>query len=173
MMPVEQALGQAWTWNRPHVGRRRWELRAGAELVATLDQVSWLGTHMHAVTAAGERALRHEGWLRGRIRVSDASGASGATIAVFHPAWFGGGRLVFEGGATLTWARADFWGRRWAFRDADGHDQVLFVRRPSWFRSTTDVEVSDAGRQRPELADLTLVGFYLLLSMQRQAHAAH
>lgn len=170
MKPVEQAFEQAWIWNRPQVGRRRWELRSGTDLVATLDQVGWLGTRMRAVTAHGERALRHEGWLRGRIRVTEAAGA---TIAVFHPAWFGAGRLVFEGGATFAWARADFWGRRWVFRDADGHDQVLFVRRPSWFRSTTSVEVSDAGRRRPELADLALAGFYLVLSMQRQAHAAH
>lgn len=170
MKPVELAFEHEWTWNRPHVGRRHWELRSGTEVVATLDQVSLLGTHMAATTAAGTRDLRHEGWLRGRIRITDAAGA---TLAVFHPSWFGRGRLVFEGGAVLEWARADFWGRRWAFRDGDGHDQVRFVRRPSWFRSTTTVEVSDAGRQRPELADLTLIGFYLLLLMQRQAHAAH
>ncbi|MFN8588456.1 MAG: hypothetical protein U0704_11735 [Candidatus Eisenbacteria bacterium] len=170
MKPVEQAFEHEWTWNRPSVGRRHWELRSGDDLVATLDQVSLLGSRMAAATAAGARELRHEGWLRGRIRLTDAEGA---TIAVFQPSWFGRGRLELAGGGALEWARADFWGRRWAFRDANGLDQVRFVRRPSWFRSTTTVEVSDAGRQRPELADLTLVGFYLLLMMQRQAHAAH
>ncbi len=170
MKPLEQAFEHEWTWNRPKVGRRHWELLSGGEVVATLEARALLGSRMAAVTAAGEREIRHEGWFRGRIRMTDGAGA---TIATFEPGWFGGGRIVFPGGATLLWKRVDFWGRRWAFRDADGHDQVVFVRKPSWFRATTLVQVSDAGRHRPELADLVLAGFYLLLLMQRQAHAAH
>lgn len=170
MKPLEQAFEHEWTWNRPHVGRRHWELLSGGECFATIEARSLLGSRMKAVTSAGEREIRHEGWFRGRIRMTDAAGE---TVATFEPSWFGSGRIVFPGGAELNWARVDFWGRRWAFRDADGHDQVVFSRKPSWFRSTTHVEVSDAGRRRPELADLVLAGFYLLLLMQRQAHAAH
>lgn len=169
-LAFEACLGEEWTWTRPRLSQRRYELSAHGELLAALESRSWFGTRMTALTAAGERLLRHEGLLRGRVVLSSAERES---LAVFHPAWFGAGAVSFASGLELAWKRVDVWGRRWEFRDANGLAQVTFTRRPAWMRSTTSVTVSDAARGRPELADLVLLGYYLLLLMQRQAHAAH
>lgn len=168
--PLDQAFDREWTWTRPRIARRHWELRAGDDVLATLEARAWVGSRMVGETAAGARALGHQGWFRGRVLLTDPGGAR---IATFEPAWFGHGRAHFESGLSLQWTRADFWGRRWEFRDSDGLVQLAFLRRPSWFRSTTTVQVSDAGRKRPELADLVLLGYYLLQLMQRQTQAAH
>lgn len=170
MKTFEEAQDREWVWTRPRIGRRHWELRAGDDILATLESRAWIGSRMTGKTALGVRGLGHEGWFRGRVRLTDAAGAE---LATFQPSWFGRGIVRFGAGAPLEWKRADFMGRRWEFRDENGLPQVALIRRPAWFRSTTTVEVSDAGRKRPELADLVLLGFYLLQLMQRQAHAAH
>ncbi|MCC6649589.1 MAG: hypothetical protein IT348_00410 [Candidatus Eisenbacteria bacterium] len=170
MKPLDQAFDREWIWTRPRIARRHWELRAGDDVLATLEARAWVRSRMAGETAAGARSLAHHGWFRGRVLLTDAAGA---TIATFQPAWFGHGQVNFVDGPSLRWTRADFWGRRWEFRDGDGLVQLSFLRRPSWFRSTTAVQVSDAGRKRPELAELVLLGFYLLQLMQRQTQAAH
>ena len=50
---------------------------------------SLLGSRM-AVTSAGEREIRHEGWFRGRIRMTNRRREP---VATFEPSWFGTGRM--------------------------------------------------------------------------------
>lgn len=160
-----------WVWTRPKLLSRVWELRAGDEVVATLESRSWLGVHMTGETAAGRWDLRHEGLLRGRA-VLRREGEEAERL-VFRPGWFGAGEIRRAGGEPLLWKRGDVWGRRWRLLDRDGHAQLEFTRRPAFLKSSTAVEASDAGRALGDLAELVLLGFFLVRMLERQAHAAH
>lgn len=159
-----------WVWARPKLLSRHWDLRAGDDVVATLESRGWLGVRMAGANASGRWDLRHEGLFRGRTVVRREG--EQAEHLVFRPRWFGAGEIHCAGGTVLPWKRADMWGRRWLVLDADGHVQLEFTRRPAFFKSSTAVAASDAGCKRPEMPELVLLGFFLLRMIERQAHAA-
>ncbi len=168
MKPLAEVAGREWVWSRPRLLTRRWELKAGDDVVATLDSLGFLGGGARAVTAAGTWRFRHIGLLRGRLEVLGEDGAT--ALGTFRPGWFGAGTLEW-GDRRLRWHRDDFWGRRWEFVDEHGHSLVAFIRRPAFVRSTTAVEPTEAGRGCEQLPLLAVLGFQLLMVMQRQAHA--
>ncbi len=169
MKAFAEAFDSAWTWKRPRLWHRRYELRAGDEVLAVLESRSPLGPGMGAESAGGHWRLRHEGLLRGRVHVTNTAETGDA--AVFHPRWFGAGDVSTREGQALRWHRADFWGRRWEFVDAGGLARLVFERAPGILSPDTRVEVSESARHDPELEPLVLLGFYLLLLMARQSHA--
>lgn len=171
MKPLLEALDREWIWTRPKLMSRVFELRAGDDLLATLEVRSWLGSHMVGETAGGRWDVRHEGLLRGRC-VLRREGERTDHL-VFRPRWFGAGEVTTPGGDVLTWKRGDFLGRRWRLLDRDGHVQIEMVRRPAFFKTSVLVAVSDAGRRWAELPELVLLGFFLLRMLERQSQAAH
>ena len=170
MKPFSECFGTDWVWSQPKLFRRFYELRAGEELLATIESRAIFNSAAIATTSTGRSLLRHAGLFRGCVLLS-AEDAGEARIT-FQPGWFGAGSVRCAGGRELRWKRADLWGRSWRFEDAAEASVLAFVRRPSWFRAAVSVEPGEAARALPELADLALLGFYLLLLMQRQAHAA-
>jgi hypothetical protein len=121
---------------------------------------------------AGERwRLRHEGLLRGRVRVVHEGHAGDE--ALYRPRWFGAGDVTTRRGRVLRWHRADFWGRRWEMVDSGGLAWVVFTRTPAFLSLDTRVDVAEHAHQDPELAPIVLLGFYLIVLMARQVHAAH
>lgn len=170
MKPFIESFGAEWVWSQPRLFRRFYELRAGEEVLATVESRAIFNSGAIATTTAGRSVLRHAGLFSGTVLLS-AEDTREARIT-FLPGWFGKGVARCAGGRELLWRRADFWGRSWRFEDANELPVLSFVRRPSWFRAAVLVEPSEVARGIPELADLTLLGFYLLLLMQRQAHAA-
>ena len=171
LKPLAGAHGEAWLWTRPKVWRRRYELRAGSDLLAVLESRATLRSDTSVETATGRWRMRHEGLLRGRVRVVHEGHAGDA--ALFRPRWFGAGEVTTARGDILHWQRADFWGRRWRMVDSGGLARVTFSRAPAFFSLDVRVEVGAHAHADPELEPLVLLGFYLLLLMARQAHAAH
>lgn len=170
MKPILGSSAGEWVWTRPKVFRRLYELRAGDDLVATLESPSLFSSAAIATTSDGQSLLRHTGLLRGRVLLTDLAG--GEPRIRFQPGWFGAGTVHCSDGGEWTWKRSDFWGRTWCFESASGTPLLSFVRRPAWFRTAVAVEPSPEARRLAELPDLALLGFYLLLLMQRQAQAA-
>jgi hypothetical protein len=170
MKPFAEALEREWAWKRPGMWRRRFELRAGGELLAVLESRAPLGATLWGQTAGGEWQVRHMGLLRGWVRVTPAGG--GDAVAEFHPRWFGAGDVTTRGGQALRWHRADFWGRRWEMVDSGGLMRLAFERGPGFLNPDTFVRLSPAARADPELEPLVLLGFYILLLMVRQAQSA-
>lgn len=164
-------LGEPWLWTRPKLWRRRYELKAGAELLAVLESRSSFRSDTVVETATGRWRMRHEGLLRGFVRILHEGHAGDA--ATFRPRWFGAGDLTTQRGDVLRWHRGDFWGRRWEMMDSGGLMRIAFARAPAFFSLDTRVEIAEHARRDPELEPLVLLGFYLLLLMARQAHAAH
>lgn len=168
---LSNAFGEAWMWTRPKLWRRRYELRAGADVLAVLESRASLRSDVSVESATGRWRLRHEGLLRGRVRVIH-EGHSG-DAALFRPRWFGAGDVTTQRGDVLRWHRGDFWGRRWEMVDTGGLSRLTFARAPAFFSLDIQVQVAEHARRDPELEPLVMLGFYLLLLMARQAHAAH
>ena len=169
MIPFAEAPATPWTWRRPHLWSRRYELRAGDALLASLETRSVLSSVMVGETTHGQWLLRHAGLLRGRVQVLVPG--TGAELAAFRPRWFGAGDVTTAAGQSLRWHRADFWGRRWELADAGGLARITFERMPAFLSPDTAVNVSEAARDDTELEPLVLLGFYLVLLMARQSHA--
>ena len=170
MKPFAGSFGSDWVWKRPQMWRRQYELRAGGELIGRLESRSMLGGSMWGETASGAWRVRHVGLLRGRSLIT----AEGATepAAQFQPRWFGAGDVVTARGQRYRWHREDFWGQRWAMVDSGGITHLSFARSPAFLTLDTRVTVADSARRDEELEPLVLLGYYLLLLMVRQSHAA-
>lgn len=164
------SFGSEWIWKRPQMWRRQYELRTGGELIARLESRSLPGGSMWAETASGSWRVRHVGLLRGRSRVT-AEGATEPAVE-FRPRWFGAGDIETARGNRFRWHRADFWGQRWAMVDSGGLRYLAFARSPAFLSLDTRVDVADHARDDAELEPLVLLGYYLLLLMVRQSHAA-
>lgn len=171
MVPFAGAYGAAWTWKRPRLLRRSYELRAGESLLATLEMRALLRADMQGRTASHLWRLRHEGLFRGRVRVVREGARDDE--AIFRPRWFGAGDITTRSGAVLRWRRGDFWGRRWVMVDTGGLPWLTFTRTPALLSLDTQVEPGEHARRDPELEPLVLLGFYLLVLMARQVHASH
>ena len=170
MKPFTGSFDTEWVWRRPQMWRRQYELRAGGELIARLESRSMLGGSMWGQTATSAWQARHVGLLRGRSLVT-AEG-SAAPAVEFRPRWFGAGDIVTARGNRFRWHRADFWGLRWTMVDSGGLDWLTFARSPAFLTMDTNVGVSPGARADAELEPLVFLGYYLLLLMVRQSHAA-
>ena len=171
LQPLREALGADWLWTRPKMWRRRYELRADRALLAVLESRATLRSDTVVESATGRWRMRHEGLFRGRVRVLHEGHAGDA--AVFRPRWFGAGDITTARGDVLRWHRTDFWGRRWEMVDSGGLARVTFSRAPAFFSLDVRVDVAAHARADSELEPLVMLGFYLLLIMARQSHAAH
>lgn len=174
MRPFAEVAETRWSWKRPRLFTRRHELMAGEDTLAVLEARSLLRSAMLGTTAGGQWRLDHVGLLRGQVRVTpmDAGQPAAEPVVTFRPRWFGAGDVTTAGGQSLRWHRADFWGRRWGFVDSGALTRIAYERAPGLLRADTHVLVSDSARGDPELEPLVLLGFYLLLLMARQSHAA-
>lgn len=170
-LPFAAAHDRPWVWKRPRLWRRRYELLAGDALLGTLESRSALRSAVAGETAGERWRLRHEGLFRGRVRVVHEGHAGDE--ALYRPRWFGAGDVTTRRGRVLRWHRADFWGRRWEMVDSGGLAWVVFTRTPAFVSLDTRVDVAEHARKDPELAPIVLLGFYLIVLMARQVHAAH
>ena len=170
MKPFLASFQADWLWRRPQVWRRRYELRAGTELIARLEARALMGGSMRGETASGAWVVRHVGLLRGRSVVARPDAREPA--AEFRPRWFGAGDVDTAGGRSFRWHRADLWGQRWELVDPGGIACLRFERSPAFLSLDTRVHVADSMRADAELEPLVLLGYFLLLLMVRQSHAA-
>ena len=171
LLPFAGAHDHEWVWKRPRLWRRRFELHAGDELLAVLESRSALRSDIAGETAGARWRLRHEGLLRGLVRV--VREGHGGDEALYRPRWFGAGDVTTRKGQVLRWHRADFWGRRWEMVDTGALPWVVFTRTPTFFSLDTRVDVADHARNDPELQPVVLLGFFLIVLMARQVHATH
>jgi len=148
-------------WMQPQATVRAFELRAGEEVVGTLQWSNRFGSLADAVAAESHWTLKRTGFFNPRISVR-AYGRD-TDLAVFIPQWTADGVLEFASGQRLLWSGSGFWRSRWSFKSASGERLVDFEPCDSLFKKSASVKVTPTGLAMAELSLLVSLGWYLML----------
>ena len=162
MRPIDDVITQELTWTRAGALQRTYELRAGAEVVATVRCAQWWGAC--AVVEAGDSCwtFRRVGFWHPRVTVRGVG--SETDLATFHARGMGRGMLDlsptrrFQRVATIFSPTSPI---QWTWQQTDGTPLVL-VRPYGLMKIRGKVEIKPAAAALPELDLLLTLGWYLL-----------
>lgn len=155
-------------WTQPARSKQAFELRATSDVVATLQ-------FERASLATGEAAeqgwtFKREGFWHPQITVRLAG--SDANLAVFKPAWTGGGMLELPEGRVLKFSAANFWHSQFSWLDPSGKPLVQFKSHPGLLRMEGQLDIAPDAIALSELPLLVVLGWYLLILFARDAAVA-
>ena len=162
---IAEVADQELVWIQPARLTQSFELQASDEVVATLE-------FQRASLASGETAdqrwtFKREGFWHPQVtvRVPD----SDANVAVFKPAWTGGGTLEIPQGRQLRFGAANFWHSQWDWLDAQNQPLVHFKSHQGLLKVEGEVTIEASAVKSPDLPLLVVVGWYLLVLFARDA----
>ncbi len=171
MIPIRANLLNGLEWRQPGAFSRAYELKSGDSELAGLAFQKVLGTLARAWTLDAAWTFKRSGILTpvvtARVEGSEAD------IATYHPKWTHHKGLVsLAGGETLEFRTTNFWASEWALLDAQGAE-VLRFHNKGLLHHGANVEVSEAGKARADIALLLALCWYILvLHMQDSTVAA-
>ncbi len=169
MESLARYAGRELRWELSRSAKRTYELRADAEVVATLYQPSrWRATRL-GIAADGQWTFARVGMFRPRIVIADAS--SGAEVArLARSSWSGKASLALPDGSQYQWRSGSAWGSKWAWLDASGQPLLRF-RQFGAFRPQCAVTVEPSAAASQHLALLAMLGWYLIMQMNEESAA--
>lgn len=165
---IAEVADQPLVWVQPARMQQAFELHAPNEVAATLR-------FERASLARGEAAdqqwtFKREGFWHPQVTIRMPG--SDANVAVFKPAWAGGGTLEFPEGRVLRFGAANFWHTQWDWADPAGQPLVHFKSHGGLFKTEGEVEIESSARAVGELPLLAVLGWYLLILFARDSAAA-
>lgn len=143
--------------------RRRAELRAGDDIVGTLERQSWWRQHVLLTAAEGQWMLRWSGWFARQAVVTTNGRAGEREIGRYRAGWRGDGTLALPDGRELQLTRPRGWRRARTLCD---NGAELLTLRPHGLKGHATVTVADPARQEPLLSVFVLVVCQILISDQ-------
>lgn len=155
----------AWEPSAP----RRFELRSGREVLATLHWHNPGGSLATAEAAEGRWTFKRVGFFRTRITVRVAG--SDHDVAEMTAA-DRRKQLVFDDGRSCRWGRVARGSRESAFFDSANRPLVRFSGRRGHPGPRITVAIEPAGVQSPDLSLLVLIGAYRLVLEHEDETAA-
>jgi hypothetical protein len=167
MKAISEYTGQELLWIQRTGFSRSYELRADAELLATLQFRG--GTLADVETADGRWTFKRQGFWHQQITVR-ATG-SDEDIALFRPHWTGGGNFIAGNGTGVEFASANFWHSEWSWKDR-GHAVITYRGPRGLIKAEASMEVAPAAREVPNIAMLAVLGWYLILLFGRDMAAS-
>ena len=156
-------------WRQPSGWSRKFELRSGETLVATLEFQSAFGSLAVGTVSDAQWTLKRQGFFNPQATIRKAG--SDENLGVYTPNWTGHkGVLTLNDGSSLRLKSTNFWGWEWAWHDEADKPLVRFHNR-GLLRHGADVEVEPEARRRPDLSLLVTLGWYLLFLYQQDSAA--
>jgi hypothetical protein len=143
--------------------RRRAELRAGEELVGTLERQSWWRTHVLLMAADGRWMLRQAGWFSRDAVLTTAGEAGEREVGRYRARWRGDGTLTLTGGRELQLTRPRGW--RMSRALCEGSSKLVGLR-PHGIKGHVRVTVDPSARDDPLGSLLVLFTCQILVSDQ-------
>src|SRR5579864_2439311 len=169
MGPIAELADQELVWQQPAARRRQHELKAGDEVVGTLDFQR--GTLATATAADGSWTFKRQGFWHPRVTARIAG--SEEDIALFRPHWSGGGQLDLRDGGTYRLASANLWQSQWVWLpETSDQPLVRFKGRPGLIKASAAVAITSEAAQSPAVPLLVLLGWYLILLYAEDAAVA-
>ena len=166
LQPFDPAFRGEWAWEQPRRLSSRWRLTCDGAPVAALAVRALMFKHSRARFADGTWEVRH------RFPFELVVGRAGETAAWgrYRPGWLVRGTVLRADGAPLLWRPDEFWMRRWSFATSEQLPLVHFRPRRTFLRHEAIVELEDAARRMPDLPQLLVLGWVLLLRRYRGQH---
>jgi hypothetical protein len=176
MERLSAALGSELLVVQPRLFERRFELRSGTALLATLSFESTLGTLATAETATEAWTFKRVGFLNPRVTIRERDRE--VDLAAFWPKVWGSGWLGLADGRRFQWKSLGFWSRAWGFTDAS--DEFLFTLKPGaeesglsdLLKTQAVVVVAPHAYGLTELPLLLMLGWYLMILQLEDATTA-
>ncbi len=132
-------------------GHGRHELRAGGDILATLDLT---GVRAKAATPVGTWRIERD--MTRTIRVWDTT-TTELVAEVSKSTWAGRRNVEFADGRSVTWEPANIWRTQWCFRTSNRKTQLVFARRGDPIPGNHEGDDAD----RAQVALLTVLARYL------------
>jgi hypothetical protein len=168
---LRECTGKTLQWRRPHFFSTSYELRAGDQLLATVNRTGVLKQRAIAEAEGQQWTFQREG-LMGRKSViypgassAQASNEPVLALASIQPGWSGTGTLSFHDGRVYTWTRTGNWRPVWSWV-GPGNKTLLSIKRGRL------LEIAPAASDLPDLVLLSLFGLYLILMMESDEAAS-
>jgi hypothetical protein len=155
-------------WSRPKLFSRRYELRFGEEVAATLEFGGCFTSQASAFIDGATYGLHRTGILSKRITLTGPPQES--ILGVLEQRWAGGGTLRLASGSEYEWAKGNFWSTTWRF-SRESEPAVIEFSAIGPLTSATRVRIAPTPSWNPDLPLLAIIGWYALL-MKRQDDAA-
>ena len=169
MRRIADFYEQPLQWTQPSMLKGSYELRAGDDLVATLNFRSMWGTLTTAESMDGCWTFKRVGFWQNKATVRLCS--SDQDLAVFtNNTWTQGGTLDFAAGGTYK-ATTNFWMTNYEFQSESGEPLVRF-KYGGFFRLSAEVEILPAAVTLEHLPVLVLFGWYLAINLYNDSGAA-
>lgn len=176
MKPLKTISTEYPSWIQPKTIQQIYELRTKDDLYGTLIFPKTFGSLAEAESSEGKWTFKRVGFFNTRITVRELGAEN--DIAVFKPKWTGNAGIVeMANGKIYNWQSSNFWSTKVDFIDANGNAVVTFrsgVDEPKlkdWFKTQARVEVSEFGRDLPELSILVMLGWYLIVVLNMDSSA--
>jgi hypothetical protein len=169
MNPIQRLAGQSLYWTQAPLFKMDYLLQ-DAERVQTLATLQWQSSlAMRAIALIGAQAfyLDRLGWLNSRIEIRTGTDKQGDLIATFKNGWTSyNGTLAFETGRHFEWKNTHLWNSHWIWTTTDGGELMKFTpatKVSRLTRSESTIALYPPAADFPEVALLTVVGWYLML----------
>lgn len=166
MVSIKQVAHLQLDWTQPSWTKREYTLATNEQPVATLRFSSALGNAATAQSADGCWTFDRSGVLNRQTTIRPCNQEE--QIGLFRDkTWGNGGTLVLEGRSyKLT---TNVWMSRFEILDAEEQPLIRF-HKGGVIRDNARVEI--AAPQEPNIALLTLFGWYIILILEEEAGSA-
>jgi hypothetical protein len=172
MKALSSALGTDLYWVQPRgLNARRFQLRTGDEVLATLQFKKPFDSLAAAESADGSWLFRRAGFLRPRVFVREVGKET--DLATYVPNWIGTkGKLEFNDGRVFGWRQVGLWLTQCQFENVRGHPLIVFRSDldrstvPGLFRTEALVQIDPNARTLAALSLLVVLGWYLIVLKQ-------
>jgi hypothetical protein len=159
MKSINEYMGQELRWVHPHLRRRKYELRAGDEVLARISYTGALSSRVRAETAAGLWTFGRTG-LRQAITIQELD--TDTEPATVKRGMNGQATLLFPDEREYRWQCSSFWQDAWTWLN-DECTPLLYLKRGTY------VHLEAAARDLTELALLATLAWYLHRQQEEEA----
>jgi hypothetical protein len=164
MKAIKEYVGKSLDWIQPTRLKHAFELRAGNDLVGTLEWTEGLSSSAKAQSDDGSWLVQRHGFLRPRVTVRTAESTEDA--AVFEPSWSGSGDVALKGGQRLRFVPANLWRNEWRLSTADGATPLKMRPDTGLMSSSAKLEIDAGAGSMPELPQLVFLTWAVLVLME-------
>ncbi len=166
---IAEMIGRELEWTQPSAWKMQYEMRADAELIATLRFRSSFGTFATAESADGCWTFKRIGFWQTKATIRTCE--SDTEIAIFkNNTWSGGGTLEFADRRKLL-ASTNGWRTTFEIKSESGNTLVRF-KCQGLLHQSAKVEIQPEAAVLQELPWIVMLGWYLTIMMYMDAATA-